>query len=196
MLHPSDKHQQKISAILQKHNNNEKIYRLGKRVSKIAVIILICISISFSTLLTAQAVRESVATTILEWHDKFTRIFIKSDAQPQELPEIRFNYIPEGFELVEEESLQTNTLINYTFKNNSGNFIKIQIDVIHRYISNNIDNEYSNFYYLIINNTKGLWIQSNDENSLIIPVQKLNLTITSRFSIDEIIQIYKNIEIL
>ena len=106
IIHPSDKFEKKMQAMVRRESRNEKLIYFRNITAKVAVVVLLCISLTFGSLLTAKAVRESVATTILEWHDKFTRIFIETDTQPDKLPEIRFNSIPEGFELVEEESFK------------------------------------------------------------------------------------------
>ncbi|MBQ6850875.1 MAG: DUF4367 domain-containing protein [Oscillospiraceae bacterium] len=196
IVHPSDKLKRRINQIVNRETRNEKLIHMHKIASRVAVIILMCISLSFATLMTAEAVRESVATTILEWHDKFTRIFIETDAQPEKLPEIRFNYIPEGFELVEEESIKSNTYCNYTFFSSDNNFLRIQISASAENSKNTFDNERASVFKITVDESIGTWISHNSINYLIINNDNIVFTISCRCAIEEIIEIYKNIEIL
>ena len=192
ILHPDDNFKNKIKAIVRRENRNEKLVHFSRAASKVAVVILVCISLTFASLMTADAVRESVATTILEWHDKFTRIFIETDAQPERLSEIKFNYIPEGFELVEEESIKDESFMIYTFSDNKKDFLRIHIN----FRSSKIDNEYSSYYIISIGNKKGIWINNEYTNQLIISSGNYCYNITSSLPIENVIDVYKNIEIL
>ena len=192
IIHPSDKFEKKMQAMVRRESRNEKLIYFRKITAKVAVVVLLCISLTFGSLLTAKAVRESVATTILEWHDKFTRIFIETDTQPDKLPEIRFNYIPEGFELVEEESVNNNLYKVYTYRNISNNYIRIYIN----FGDDNIDNENTTFYLLSIDNVRAMWINKQDNNQLIISVGYINFNINGNIKLEEIVNIYKNIEIM
>ena len=196
ILHTDDNFKNKIKAIVRRENRNEKLIYFSRAATKVAVVVLVCISLTFASLMTADAVRESVATTILEWHDKFTRIFIETDAQQAKLSEIRFNYIPEGFELVEEESWNVDDYQLFLYKNSKNDFINIFITKGNSGDSIFGDNEQSNICIIKIDNKECLWIFEKNENQLIIPFKNKFYNITSSLSIEEIIQIYKNIEIL
>ena len=76
ILNPSPSFKKKINAIVLKETRNEKLMYMRRAAFRVAVVLMMCVSLTFGSLLTAKAVRESVATTILEWHDKFTKIFI------------------------------------------------------------------------------------------------------------------------
>ncbi len=192
IIHPSAEYEKKMRTMVRRENRNEKMIYFRKVTAKVAVVAMLCISLTFGSLMTAQAVRESVATTILEWHDKFTRIFIKTDAAPTQLPEIRFNYIPEGFELVEEESVKSDTFLLFTFSNSNYEYLRVQLN----FENMEIDNEYSSFYRISINNESGIWVNNAYSNQFIIYSKGCCYNISSSASIEEIIKIYKNIEIL
>lgn len=196
ILHTDDNFKNKIRAIVRRENRNEKLVHFSRAAAKVAVVVLVCISLTFASLMTAEAVRESVATTILEWHDKFTRIFIETDAEPDKLTEIRFNYIPEGFELVEEESMIADNCRMYTFTNGANLFLKILISSYTSSVTEKADNERFSYYPIIVDTEKGIWITSNSESQLIINQSNLSFNIKGAISIEEIIMIYKNIEIL
>ncbi len=194
-LKPSVAFKKKISAIVRKETRNEKLIHFRKVAYRVAVVLMMCISLTFGSLLTAKAVRESIATTILEWHDKFTRIFIETDTPPTELPEIRFNYIPEGFELVEEESVITKSFVTHTYIQNT-NYIRIKINPFDPSFIENIDNEFSKYYFVKVTDTYGIWINFNDENLLFIPKGSANFSINGTVPLEEILKIYENIDIL
>jgi len=195
ILHPSHAFKQKISAIVRRETRNEKLIQMRRITGRVAVVIMLCISLTFGSLLTAKAVRESVATTILEWHDKFTRIFIETDVPPTQLPEIRFNYIPEGFELVEEESFIIPDTMLLTYRNDKINFLQIIISSSNDTNIDKSDNEFSSFYSIKIDERYGTWISKDNENQLII-FNLYTYNIVGELKIEEIIKIYKNIEIL
>ena len=192
IIHPSNKFEKKMQVMVRRESLNEKLVYFRKITAKVAVVVLLCISLTFGSLLTAKAVRESVATTILEWHDKFTRIFVETDTATTKLPEIRFNYIPEGFELVEEESFENKSFKLYTYRDSKNRFIRIHTN----FHDDNIDNENSSYYCLIINGNEGVWIENQNNRQLVIQKNKLDFSISSDIVLGEIIKIYKNIEIL
>lgn len=192
ILHTDDNFKNKIRAIVRRENRNEKLIHFSRAATKVAVVVLMCISLTFASLMTADAVRESVATTILEWHDKFTRIFIKTDTVPEKLPEIRFNYIPEGFELVEDECMKDNSFQIYTYRNSLNNFIKIHIN----FDFDDNDNEQSSYFKLIIDNIEGIWINNVYNNKLIISLNDIKFSISGDIGIEQLVQVYKNIEVM
>ena len=192
----SQAHTKKMEAMIRKESRSEKIIKFSRAASRVAVIVLIAFSLTFSTLLTAEAVRESVVTTVLEWKDKFTRIFMESDMQAEVLPEIRFNYIPESFSLVDEYTVISSTLISYTYSNHDNVYFWITTSSKSNYTNDHIDNEYSNYYILNIDNNSGIWVNTGDENRLIISRNNLYFNISGKLPIEEIVQIYKNIELL
>lgn len=195
IIHPSDKFEKKMQAMVRRESRNEKLIYFRKITAKVAVVVLLCISLTFGSLLTAKAVRESVATTILEWHDKFTRIFIETDTQPDKLPEIRFNYIPEGFELVEEESFVKSDYIYLTYINEK-DYIQVRVSNAQIYDDSNVDNEYMQLYSITVLDNTGMWIHSGTVNKLIIPLKNFFVDLSGTISIEDFIKIYKNIEIL
>lgn len=191
ILHTDDNFKNKIKAIVHRENRNEKLIHFSRAATKVAVVVLVCISLTFASLMTADAVRESVATTILEWHDKFTRIFIETDAQSDKLPEIRFNYIPEGFELVEEETVNSNTFKTISYYSEDKQFLIINVN----FDNDKVDNEHSTYYSILIGGSRGIWINSELDNNLIINNENIMYSMKSTLSLDELVKIYENIEI-
>ena len=192
IIRPSAEYEKKMRTMVRRANRNEKLIYFRKITAKVAVVAMLCISLTFGSLMTAQAVRESVATTILEWHDKFTRIFIKTDTASTQLPEIRFNYIPEGFELVEEESISTNLFKTISYYNKDMQFLIINMN----FVVDKIDNEHSSYYSVLIGKSNAIWINSELDNTLIINNKNITYNIKSSLSLDELVKIYENIEIL
>lgn len=195
IIHPSAEYEKKMRTMVRRENRNEKLIYFRKITAKVAVVAMLCISLTFGSLMTAQAVRESVATTILEWHDKFTRIFIKTDTAPTQLPEIKFNYIPEGFELVEEESFELPNTTIITYRNEQNKILQTIISSVEDASIDKSDNENSSYYQIKINDTFGTWVCKREENQLVI-FNKYIFNIKGNISIEEIVRVYKNIEIL
>ena len=181
---------------MHKEDRNEKLIHFRKTVSKVAVIVMVCISLTSASLLSAEAVRESVAITILEWHDKFTKIFIETDTHLEKLPEIKFNYIPEGFELVENESFETATFISLMFRDKNLSFLRINVNLSQNKILDYADNERSNYFYIKIQNNYCLYLYSKTERQFIFSLNNIQFNIAGEHSIEELVRIYKNIEIL
>lgn len=179
-----------------KNNRKYNFIEFSRRASTLIASILIMISLSCFPLLTAKAVRESVVTTVLDWKDKFTRIFMESDIQIDVLPEIILNYIPYGYEIVNEDSINSSSVLSATYKNNKNNYIRILINLKSNHSIYSVDNEFSNYYTLIIGDSTGTWVYTNDENKLIITKNNLFINISGQISIEEIVQIYKNISIV
>lgn len=183
-------------AQIRKEERKDKYIKFKNITSRVAVIILMTFSLSFSTLLTAEAVRESVVTTVLEWRDKFTRIFVESEVQTDVLPEIKFNYIPEGFILIEEKTIIGSSIINYLYQNKNDDYLRIIVNSKSYNTDDYIDNEHSSYYSLKIDNNNVIWLNSKTENKIIFSYHNINFNISGKIPLEEIVQIYKNIEIL
>ena len=147
----SDSFLKKKEAWIRIETRKENLIKFNRRASKVAVIVLLAFSLSFSTLLTAKAVRESIVTTVLEWKDKFTRIFIESDVQIAVLPEIKFNYIPDGFELIENQTHVLQSSVTFTYENAGNELFRIFITYDFASYKDRLDNEDSSFYNIKIN---------------------------------------------
>lgn len=193
MFDPSKTHEDKINKIIRKENRSDKLSTFNRQFSKVAVILLIAFTVTFTPLISAKAVRESIVQTIIEWKDEFASIFFKSDNEPAVINDVKIGYMVEGFES-SGDVVQDKYMYKLTYLNQSQN---VCITIYSKDIYTNpthIDNEYSNYYSISINNNDGIWIYRENYSALII-YNKFVYRIEGSINIEELINIYKNIEI-
>lgn len=189
----SARHKKKMQKMLNKDKRQIAISNLSRRFSKIYFIFTSSLIVVFSTLLSARAVRESISVTILDWKHNFTGIFIENENIRSGLPDMEITYIPEGFSLVSDEQISLDTrIINY--ENNSSDYIIIYISTYSQNFTNNVDNEYSEYYMLRIDDIPATWVQQDNQNTLVISQNSIFYNISGTVSLDEIVRIYKNIK--
>lgn len=188
----SERHKKKMTKILKSEKRKENISYLVRRFSKTYMISSLCFVFFFSTLLSAEAVRESISITLIDWKDKFVNIFIESEYSRDKLPDITISYVPEGFTLISTiEPSAESKILNY--ENNQSDYLIIHLSTFSQNFTDNIDNEFSNYYSLKIYGDSGTWIQQGDKNILIIAKNGIFYNITGTILIEEIVEIYKNI---
>lgn len=188
----SERHKKKMTKILKSEKRKENISYLVRRFSKTYMISSLCFVFFFSTLLSAEAVRESISITLIDWKDKFVNIFIESEYSRDKLPDITISYVPEGFTLISTiEPSAESKILNY--ENNQSDYLIIHLSTFSQNFTDNIDNEFSNYYSLKICGDSGTWIQQGDKNILIIAKNGIFYNITGTILVEEIVEIYKNI---
>jgi hypothetical protein len=72
-------HIKRIKTILQRQKRVRSRHRLLSATKKVAVAILILISVSFIGLMSVDAVRSEVFRVVTEWYEKYVDVFFKSD---------------------------------------------------------------------------------------------------------------------
>lgn len=193
MYTPSDIHENKMNRLIRKENRSDKFIAFHRQFSKVAVILLVAFTVTFTPLITAEAVRESIVQTVIEWKEEFASIFFKSERTPAVINEVKIGYMPEGFE-AEGTLIKNEYVYSERFAINN-KYIIIRIYSKYSTTALNIDNEYSNYYSITIGNNNGIWICDDNYSSLIISDRNYIYGIEGSANIGEIINIYKNIEI-
>ena len=194
MYTPSDVHENKMNRLIRKENRSDKFIAFHRQFSKVAVILLVAFTVTFTPLITAEAVRESIVQTVIEWKEEFASIFFKSERTPAVINEVKIGYMPEGFESA-EESIHSKYLYTETFSNNM-NFIILNIYSGDEISISNFDNKYTEYYAITIDNNEGVWLYHNNISSLIISKNNFIYHIDGNIDIGELINIYKSIEII
>lgn len=193
MFEPTQTHEDKINKIIKKETRADKFAEFNRQFSKVAVILLITFTVTFTPLISAKAVRESIVQTVIEWKDEFASIFFKSENVPAVINDVKIGYMVEGFEssgdVVKDEYMYKETFINNSKIINLTIYSENAITVAH------IDNEYTDYYYISINNNDGIWIYRENFSRLIISDNNFVYSIDGNVDVGEIINIYKNIEI-
>ncbi len=193
MYSPSAAHENKMNKLIRKENRSDKFITFHKQLSKVAVILLITLTVTFTPLITAEAVRESIVQTVIEWKEEFASIFFKSENTPAVINEVKIGYMPEGFESVEPAS-QNEYSYTETFVSNHKHIV-IGINSKYSETTANLDNEYTYYYSVLINNDKGILIYEEDYSTLIMSDSKFIYSIYGNTDISELMDIYKNIVI-
>ena len=197
MFKTSVKHEKRILKAIKKENRVESLYKISRKFSNISVVLVICFTVFFTPVLSAKAVRESIAQTIIEWKDEFCRIFIESDAEPVTINNVEIGYIPEGY-VLEGEPIYSEGIYKCEYKNYVGE-IPIYIDIYNdmNYYDALIDNEIVNYHVIIVNNCNGIWFYNDNNyiNALLISDDKYSYYFEGNIELNELIKIYKNLKI-
>ena len=193
MFKTSVKHEKRILKAIKKEKRVESLYKISRKFSNISVVLVICFTVFFTPVLSAKAVRESIAQTIIEWKDEFCRIFIENDAEPVTINNVEIGYIPEGY-VLEGEPIYSEGKYRSIY-NNELSYIPIHIDIYNNpnYSNTLIDNEYMQYYNIGVGDAKGIWIYGDSFNTLVLSDNRFTYIIEGYCTIDSIINIYKNI---
>lgn len=139
--------------------NKQRYKRIAKEVyfysKKVAVFVAVIISISFGTLMTAEAVQQAVINTVVEWYEDYNGFIFentsgKSDIDILEESEIKkLSYIPNGFELIESEEMAEYNI--YIYGNEKGTNLVFSAEVVTDKSHTFIDNEHTDYEIIQIN---------------------------------------------
>jgi len=192
----SEFHNEKIEQILKKENKAERIIKFNKSISKVAVIFFVSFSVLSMTFLTVEAVRDSVATAFIEWKDKFVSVFILEETERENIGEVEFDYITDGYYL-EYTDVELENLKMFVYTDGQGNYINISISISDNRFNVNMDNENGIVYHnIVIDNANGIWAENHGYNMLTIVKNGVTYAIDGYISLNEIINIYSKIIIL
>jgi len=196
ILHISPRYKSKMKLLFNKRKNAAQKQKrpIIAKIMQTAAVILVTFSILLGTLMAVSpTVRAMVVDFVRSWLEDRTEYYTPSqNFDPNK--EWVFEYIPEGFELI--DSYKTDLHLFNVYKNPEDTLLMI-------FISDGkqiIDNEHSIFSQSELENGNLIDIyESNDPdypNNIVIFDASANLliTITSEVSIDELIKIAENIK--
>lgn len=193
MFSPSQTHENKMNKLIKKENRFDKLVEFNRHFSKVASVMFIIFTVTLTPLISAKAVRESIVETVIEWKEDFASIFFKSENTPAVINEAKINYMVDGF-VSDGPDYQDDITYRDTFINGA-KFINININSEPATTIAHIDNEFSDYYIITIDDIEGIWIYRNNVSTLIVPKDKYLYDIEGDIDISELINIYKNIEI-
>lgn len=122
----SSTHMTKIRELLRAQRASYHWHSFLKTVSKVAVVILILLAVSFAGLMSVEAVRQEVFQIVVEWYEKYVDIFFErnhkaASIRPNESEEGGWmipSYLPAGYE---QSSIQRGrTALFITYLNEEG----------------------------------------------------------------------------
>ncbi len=143
----------------------KKAYFYGKRV---AVFVAVIISISFGTLMTAEAVQQAVIKTVTEWYEGYNGFIFENTSGKSNMNTLEENkikkpsYIPDGFELFESEEMDGYDI--YIYRNENGTNLIFSAEVVVDKSHTFIDNEHTDYEVIQING-KDVYLFSGKENN-------------------------------
>lgn len=190
----SDSLDNKVENIVKEQKRSDDYITFKRTLKKVSIYVLICISLTFGSLMTASAVRESVVHTFLEWHNKFTRVFVISDIVPQEISDVLIEYLPQGFELTYSDSSAA-TIKIFTYQKDD-QYMNITLTLSDENQFNDVDNERMDYYELEIAGNKGIWLNSGVHNIIIISKEGITYKIEGVVPLIEIVKVYENMKIM
>lgn len=191
---PSQRLEKKVEKTLHQRQNARR-RRIALRWARNAAVVVLGIWVVFTgALVPVQAVQQAAYSTLLEWKEQFTSLFVSSDSSAvTALPEdIQVTYLPEGYTL-ESESISPVIFIQQ-YSNSFSEKLMIQINQINDKKQIDIDNEYSDYYSLKFDNISALWLQNESkQNTLIYQHGSYLFSITGTIDISELIKIAQGI---
>lgn len=195
LAEPRDEFTLKMQSVLDKEKRVDKFLKLGKKLSKVAAVFMISFSLLSMSFLSVGAVRKSVSDVILEWYDGFTKILIVDEIVPTTIGDVEFGFVPAGFKMVSlNDELQY--FKRYYFENTDGLFFHVRISLSNEEAGISMDNDTLQYHSIIIDDMKGIWLEEEGFNTIIISRDGITYTINGIITLENIIKIYKSIIIL
>ena len=191
---PSQRLEKKVEKTLHRRQTARR-RRTALRWARNAAVVVLGIWVVFTgALVPVQAVQQAAYSTLLEWKEQFTSLFVSSDsAVVTALPEdIQVTYLPEGYTLKSHVQNDLDCIFQYA---NSSNQLLIQIRLVQNYSQIDLDNEYSGYYTITFDDISALWIQNDSSmNVLIYEKDDYLFYLAGSMDISELIKIAQGIK--
>ena len=191
---PSQRLEKKVEKTLHQQQTARR-RRTALRWARNAAVVVLGIWVVFTgALVPVQAVQQAAYSTLLEWKEEFTSLFVSSDsAVVTALPEdIQVTYLPEGYTLKSHVQNDLDCIFQYA---NSSNQLLIQIRLVQNYSQIDLDNEYSGYYTITFDDISALWIQNDSSmNVLIYEKDDYLFYLAGSMDISELIKIAQGIK--
>lgn len=101
----STRHEARMRALFKKEERRERWTGFAKVMKRVAILVVIAVTLVFGLLLTNPTVRAAVKETIIEWFEKFTRFSFNSDSPEEAVADWAFGYVPDGYALSDNYEL-------------------------------------------------------------------------------------------
>lgn len=193
-LEPSKEFDERMNRMFEdayKQEERHERIRFGK---KIAVIAVAAIGVISAAAMNIKAVRQPVLNLIFRQSN--SRIQRNTTIKDQNLDNISFSYIPDGYKCTKKQYLPESFQSIYKFENNQSNnhiYIKIQSNQKYdNYINQSVLKKYEKLAY---QNQKYYFLAGKQKNSLLFYKNQSIFSITSSINKDELLKIAQNIKI-
>ena len=192
---PSQRLEKKVEKTLHQRQTARR-RRTALRWARNAAVVVLGIWVVFTgALVPVQAVQQAAYSTLLEWKEQFTSLFVSSvSAAVTALPEdIQVTYLPEGYTL--EKHIQIDAYLNNFYTNDLTGYLNVQVHLINSEKQIDLDNEYSGYYTITFDDISALWIQNDSSmNVLIYEKDDYLFYLAGSMDISELIKIAQGIK--
>lgn len=187
----------KMTPIVKKADKKEDISKLKRYIMKAALAFCIIFSVAFSPFLTVAAVREDISNIVIEWNRQFAEFVFPNTINEAIIGDVAINYIPDDYTLIFINE-NSNKLKVYSYQDSNGDFFDIEIFIPQDNNFYGFDNENTIFHNISIGDENCIWLEriDIDYNILIVYTDDIVFNISGQISLDELVKIYENIEIL
>ena len=190
---PSPTLAKKLNVIIRTAEKKQNRTVRFKYIARTAAAIIIVFTLLSAHPTVATAMKKIFSQTVVQWFDKYISIETQADTYPQQITDFTVGYMTDGFVLKEEYKIDDGVKKVYYYDN-----LFLEIKVIPDDGSNitgyDIENSTIDNIYLK-NNTGTIIIHNSGFNALVISVDGVQYSINGYVQVDEIIKIFKNIEI-
>lgn len=191
--HYSERHKKRMKKLLRKSKHGAG-WGLQK-LKRVAIIVLLVTAITFGSMLTVEAVRAEVWSTIMEWTEKFTGIRFENNEVEATDSIYRPTYLPKGF--TEYSVTEINDGYSILYNNENDIFIVFEQYPKNSGLTFNIDNENVNYLQRKLNGTtvhiyEGI---TYEEGNLVYWENSSNMfCLTSEVKVSELLKIIESIK--
>lgn len=181
----------KIKKIINQAIHKEKKMKIAKRLPRIIAIVLVVFAICSITVMSVEALRVPFFNLFVNTKEKITTIEVNQDQISDDNSfKDSFGYIPDGYEMMSEDS-QDNTT-SFIFTNDNGD--SIFIDIFNKEHSAGVDTEDAEYNEIMINAFQGFYSIKNETTNLVFIKNNYTYLILGSIDLEEIIKIAENIK--
>ena len=124
--------QRKMNRLLRQQRRSPQTNRVLHNMKRIVAVFLIAVTITFAGLMTVEAVRRKVVDFVVHIYHELTQYEYSSDKEAAALPELRFDYLPAGMELVADEA-HADFGRYILWKSDSGQYLDLNCIAVSKY---------------------------------------------------------------
>ena len=201
----SQEHQKRIKSILRRHYSKLIRVKVLHWAKRIAVVILILVSLIFAGMMSVKAIRDQLTHIVTQWYSKYIDIDFTRDEQAggtsdsdvidlQNTGMALPSYIPEGY--VEEIVVRSPAIIIVEYHNSNGSLLAYQQQILSSGGALSIDSEgYSSEPVLISGHEGQIFLPSYDNEAinLVWCDDRFSYFLSGYFDREEMIKIAESI---
>ena len=182
-----------IENVIQSAEKADKVNNTFKTLKKVAVILLISFTLMLTSPTFVTAMKKIVSNTVIEWYDGYISMVSKADSYPLEMQDVKVGYITEGFVLREVNIFPND--FNFFYSAEHG-YISVYVYADNGNTTSYMDNDRTTFGDIEIDGNKGMARYCVDgANGVIISVDGIVYDVFGYVEMEEIIKIYRSIEV-